>query len=161
MFRIISLATVCCIALVGCTFEQPVPTLHPLSGTVTQAGKPVKGGGLLFQTGSMGQRHVINATVEADGSFVARTERRKGNGGLEFLPGAATGEYKATYVPPNNGAVTGLEIEIPTPIVVEAGKTNTVSLAIPEKLPKGQGIPRDDDPNSSRFPGNGTNKPKE
>ena len=66
-------------ALGGCGEAPAVPeTLHTLTGTVTQNGKAVTGGGRIFvpESGMSGAR-VIDANVGKDGRFEVRTSSLK------------------------------------------------------------------------------------
>ena len=128
--------------LVGCTPATPVPTLHALTGTLARGNRPVPAGGLIFQpvAGSGGLTH--NASVSADGTFAAQTERVTA---LETRadPGIPAGTYKVTYHPPGDGQALGLEVELPDRVTVTAGGT-TVELKLPAKVPAGVGAERDD-----------------
>jgi hypothetical protein len=121
--------------------------LHPLTGTITQSGKPVPGGGVMFvpETGGTGGR-IIDAPVASDGTFAARTSRLR-DVPVKFFPGAPVGTYKLIYHPAGNGATTGMQIEPDLRITVEA-KANTVEIVLPPAIEpqKRQGVQRDDDP---------------
>ncbi|MBN9519672.1 hypothetical protein J0H58_14315 [bacterium] len=127
----------------GCVEVAQDAPRHPLAGTVTRNGQPVREGGLIFvRKGGGGP--VVNAAVEKDGTFSARSEYRDRAGKLEFRPGAPAGEYTAVYHPPSSGAKTGLEVELTDPVVVSDGGV-TVALILPETMPQGGGAPRDED----------------
>lgn len=131
------------IFVLSCQPSDEMPDLHPLTGTVTQNGKPVKGGGLIFAPVSGGWGGVVvDANVNKDGTFVAQTSKVTGTKTL-FQPGARVGRYKATFHPPSDGAKTGQQVELATVVTVEA-KENVVALELPSKLPEGAGEPRDD-----------------
>ena len=107
--------------------------------------KHVTGGGLLFipETGERTSL-VVNAAVRANGTFAAETIRTADRGS-ETRPGAPIGRYKVIYHPPGNGSKTGLEVELDQRVMVEA-KANTATVTLPLVMPKGSGLPRDDDP---------------
>ena len=128
---------------VGCQSSGDIPDLHPLAGTITRDGKPVTAGGLHFAPESGGGGGLtVDANVNKDGTFAARTSKWSGRETV-FKPGVKPGRYKVTYLPATDGAKTGLEVEMPTVVVVEA-KANAVALELPAKLPGGAGEPRDD-----------------
>ncbi len=131
------------LVLGGCGEVAPVVPRYPLIGSVKRNGQPVRDGGLIFvRKGGGGP--VVNAAVEQDGTFSARSEYRDGVGKLEFRPGAPAGEYTAVYHPPSSGAKDGLEVELTTPVIVSDGGA-TVALVLPEAMPPGGGIPRDEE----------------
>ena len=136
--------------LQGCS--DPVPALFPVEGTITRLGQPVREGGLIFQPVS-GPSHslILNAEVQTNGTFTVKAERTDREGQLHFLTGMPVGEYKVTYHPPSDGSKSGLEFEFPTTIKVEA-KSNSLKLELPEKLPAGEGEPRDDDEQGNQPP---------
>jgi len=144
----------------GCSGRDTFPELHPLTGTVTRDGKPVTGGGLIFVLDS-GERSrlVVNAAVERDGSFTARTERIETEG-TAIRSGAPAGRYKVIYHPPSNGSKTGLEVELDARVTVEA-KPNSAEIALAGKMPEGQGVPRDDDPPAQKPVAKGQSKSDE
>jgi hypothetical protein len=109
----------------------PQPVLHPVTGTVTLAGKPATGGGLIFlpESGTWNAQ-VINGSVNADGTFTVTTSWLV-NGKTQLAPGAPTGRYKVTYHPPGNGEKIGAETELPEVVTVEA-KENVLKLDVPE-----------------------------
>lgn len=129
----ITSASVLAAALIGCTSKPP--ELHPLTGTVTQNGKPVTAGGLIFipESGDWGGL-VVNATVIKDGTFTAETSRTTGTT-TTVQPGVPAGRYRVAYHPPGDGQKVGAEYHFPEPITVEA-KENTVTLVLPEQLGK-------------------------
>ena len=131
----------------GCRPGERFPDLHPVEGTVTRAGRPVAGGGLIFLPDPPnGSGLVVNASVQPDGRFTVETSRTADRG-TEIRPGAPAGAYKVVYHPPGNGQKTGLEVELPAGVTVPAGP---VALALPDALPGGRGVPRDDDPDARR-----------
>lgn len=147
--KLLLLATA--VVLAGCPTADPFPDLYPLSGTITRDGKPVTAGGLiLLPDPGNGSGLVVNANVNADGTFTVETSWTKPTGGIVSKSGAPAGRYKAVYHPPSNGARTGLEVELSQPVTVEA-KENTASFALPLVMPAGNGVPRDDDPDSPKF----------
>jgi hypothetical protein len=131
--------------LAGCSNSDPTPELHPLTGTVTQDGKPANGGGLMFVSEAGGRSgQVIDAPVGPDGTFAARTSRLS-DAPVVFRDGAPVGTYKVIYHPPSNGAMTGLQSHLEQRVTVEA-RANTAVIVIPSATPKSAGVPRDDDP---------------
>ncbi len=127
----------------GCQSSGDIPDLHPLAGTVTRDGKPVTAGGLQFTPESGGTGGVtVDANVTKDGTFAAQSSKWSGTETV-FKPGVKSGRYKVTYLPATDGAKTGLEVELPTVVVVEA-KANAVALELPARLPGGAGELRDD-----------------
>jgi prepilin-type N-terminal cleavage/methylation domain-containing protein len=134
---------------VGCGGES-IPALHPLSGVVTRDGKPVSEGGLIFLPDPhTGSGLVVNASVGVDGTFTGTTSRTTGKG-TEALPGVPAGRYRVIYHPKTDGQKTGLESEVQERVTVEPGM-NRVTIVLPEKVPQGGGVDRDDDPKSPRF----------
>ena len=129
----------------GCEDSQSEVELHPLGGRVLREGKPVKNGGLIFVPEGSGSRLIVNAGVEANGTFNVRTERTLSGGKLDIRPGAPAGRYKVIYHPASNGATMGLEVEFAERVTVEAGGAD-IELNLPAVMPKGGGIPRDDNP---------------
>lgn len=128
----------------GCSPADSFPELHPLTGTVTRDGKPVAGGGIIFIPDAVNNSSlVVNASVNPDGTFEARTEHT-GRAGLTTRPGAPVGRYKAIYHPPGDGSKMGLEIEIEPRVTVEA-KANTAPLVLPTKPPEEADPPKDKD----------------
>lgn len=134
------------LALAGCAGEPPaVGELHPLAGTVRRQGKPVTRGGLIFTPAEgSGGSWVTDASVGPDGTYSARTSRL-GESPAVFRPGIRPGTYRVTYHPPGDGSKMGLDVELPSSVVVEA-KDNRIELELPERMPEGQGAPRDDAP---------------
>jgi len=120
-----------CAALCGCTGDS-MPPLHTLNGTVTRDGERVTSGGLIFVLES-GERTrlVVNAAVQPDGTFTARTERMDDRG-TTILPGAPAGTYRAIYHPPSDGSKTDLAVELPQRVTVEGGGV-TATLILPAK----------------------------
>lgn len=120
------------LVITGCESTPTKPALHPLNGTLTQSGKPVVGGGLIFipESGAWGGR-VVNANVNPDGTFTAETSYTGGTGTV-IQPGVPAGRYQVVYHPPSDGQKVGQETTLPEPITVAAGD-NTVTLVLPEK----------------------------
>jgi hypothetical protein len=75
---------------------------------------------------------VVDANVEADGTFTARTARVSG-GQTVLTPGVPAGRYTVVYHPPGDGQKVGAEIALRTTVEVTAGDTR-VELVIPEQL---------------------------
>ena len=131
------------VLVAGCQSSGDTPDFHPLTGTVTRDGQPVTAGGLQFTPDGGGTGGLtVDANVNKDGTFAAQSSKWSGTETV-FKPGIKPGRYKVTYVPASDGQKTGLEVELPTAVVVEA-KENTVALELPAKLPAGAGEPRDD-----------------
>jgi hypothetical protein len=127
----------------GCQPSGDISDLHPLTGTVTRDGKAVTSGGLQFTPVSGGTGGLtVDASVNKDGTFAAQSSKWSGKETV-FKPGLKPGRYKVTYVPESDGQKTGLEVELPTVVVVEP-KENTIALELPSKLPAGNGLPRND-----------------
>jgi hypothetical protein len=138
------------LAATGCSSAESFPDLHPLTGTVTREGRPVTEGGVIFLPDPPnGSGLVVNASVNPDGTFAAETSRSSGKG-AEIRAGAPSGRYKVVYHPPGNGAKTGLEVELEPRVTVERG-ANAATLTLPAVMPRGNGVPRDDDPNAPNF----------
>lgn len=129
------------LAITGCgEFEKL--DLHPLTGTVTRLGKPVKDGGIIFlPVEPTKQAYIINASVR-DGEFEAVTDRTSSSGKTKIEPGALVGRYKPVYHPASDGSKSGLEVEL-EPIEVVAGGVS-IQLELPEQLPTGKGQTRND-----------------
>jgi hypothetical protein len=116
----------------GCGADSR-PHLHPLTGTVvSRGGERVTSGGLIFVLES-GERTrlIVNAAVQPDGTFTARTERMDDRG-TTILPGAPAGTYRAIYHPPSDGSKTDLAVDLPERVTVEAGGV-AVSLTLPDQ----------------------------
>ena len=75
--------------------------------------------------------------------LTAETLRTASNGRTVAEPGATAGRYRVTYHPPGDGSKAGLEVTLKEPVTVDA-KATTLTLALPEQMPEGQGEPRDD-----------------
>lgn len=120
----------CALLAAGCG-GQPVPVLHPVTGTVTMGGKPAAGGGLIFLPESgIWSGQVINGSVNQDGTLSVTTSWLV-NGKTQLASGAPSGRYKVTYHPPGNGEKIGTETELLEVVTVEA-KDNVVTLDVPE-----------------------------
>ncbi|MDB5313462.1 MAG: hypothetical protein JWO38_7664 [Gemmataceae bacterium] len=131
--------------LIGCSGADAVPDLHPLTGTVSRDGVPVTSGGLLFEPDAGGRPGlVVNAAVRGDGTFAAQVVWA-GREGSEVKPGVPAGRYKVIYHPPGDGSRTGLEVELDQWVTVEP-RPNEVAIVLPQQLPGGLGMPRDDNP---------------
>ncbi len=132
--------------LAGCDNSHPMDNLYPLGGTILREGKPVKEGGMiLVPDGGSSSSLIVNAAVEANGTFTVRTERTLSSGKLEIRPGAPAGRYRVIYHPASNGATMGLEVELPERVTVEPGGAD-IRLQLPAVMPKGRGEERDDNP---------------
>src|SRR5262245_28868035 len=122
------------VLVAGCSSEPSPPPLYPLTGTLTQNGKPVTEGGLIFipESGDWGGL-VVNASVRRGGAFAAETSRdpAKATAGL---PGGPAGRYRVAYHPPGDGEKVGTEYHFPEPVTVET-KDNALALTLPEQLP--------------------------
>lgn len=137
------------LAFTGCgEFEKL--DLHPLKGTVTRLGEPVKDGGLIFLPENPGKKtFTLNASVR-DGAFEAVTDRTTASGKTRIEPGALAGRYKPVYHPASDGSKANLEVELEPIEVVPGGAL--IKLELPETMPKGKGQPRDDAPAGNRSP---------
>ncbi|QEL19639.1 hypothetical protein [Limnoglobus roseus] len=134
----------------GCGDTPAVGELHPLTGTVHRQGRPASRGGIIFTpiSGTSGG-WVFDASVNADGTFAARTSRL-GESPIVFRPGIRVGAYRVTYHPTSDGSKMGLDVDLPDPITVEV-KDNHVDLTLPDEMPKGMGAPRDDAPAAANI----------
>jgi hypothetical protein len=123
----------------GCSSE---PTLHPAQGTVTKDGKPVTAGGLIFflESGAWNER-VVNANVNADGTFTVETSYT-GVTATTIKPGAPVGRYKVFYHPPGDGQKVGTEIELDERVTIQAG-SNELTIDVPNKKTVGSYVERD------------------
>lgn len=131
------------VSLGGCGPADFSKGLYPLTGTLTQDGKPVTGGRLSFAPAAGGWGGVtVDASVNKDGTFFAQTSKWSGTETV-LKPGLKPGRYKVIYHPPSDGQKTGLEVELPGIVEVET-KENSIQLELPLKLPEGNGQPRDD-----------------
>jgi hypothetical protein len=127
------------LALAGCGPKPP--ELYPLSGTITRDGAAVTAGGLIFLPEPHdGSGRVVNAAVNADGTFAARTEVTGSDGRMTAQPGVPAGRYKVVYHPPGDGQKVGADVELSERVTVEA-RANTAALVLP---PKPVGEPRAD-----------------
>lgn len=119
------------LALAGCGPKPP--ELYPVSGTVTQAGTAVTAGGLIFLPDPHdGSGRVVNAAIDPDGTFTARTEVIGAGGVMTAQPGVPAGRYKVVFHPPGDGQKVGTDVELPDRVTVEA-KANTLTLTLPPK----------------------------
>jgi hypothetical protein len=78
------------LAVVGCGNK---PTLVPVKGKVTHAGKTVTGGSVWFhpEGGSQGQSERMSGQLQIDGTFIART--------FPHGDGIPPGHYRVTLSP--------------------------------------------------------------
>jgi hypothetical protein len=120
--------------LVGCGGDnQPAfPDLHPVKGVVKRGGQPVVGGSVRFTPEPDRPEFIVNSEVGPDGTFSLTTVRTTDKAG-ERKPGAPTGKYRVTYVPPAGdqtaGGVSFNPIEVPELVVVLAQENSlTVEL---------------------------------
>jgi hypothetical protein len=96
-----------------------------------EAGRPAgTQGGLLFQPVGGSAGYTCNASLAADGTFVARTEQVTGKETL-IRDGIPKGEYAVTYHPPGDGQRSDLAVTLPETVVVPAGGL-TVGLKLPD-----------------------------
>jgi hypothetical protein len=130
-------------ALLAAGCGPTVPALHPVSGVVVRGGTPVKGGGLYFAPTGGEQRGLIhNASVDPDGTFSATTEVYGATPpSREGLP---AGTYKVVYLPVSDGQKSGLDVTATEVLTVPTSGPVTVTL--PDPLPTGTGVKRDDTP---------------
>lgn len=124
---------VACALVAGCAVDTP-PPLYPVTGSIQQGKKVVSGGGLILMPESGGWAGaVVNASVNADGTFTVQTSR-VGGSETKLLPGAPAGRYKIAYHPPGDGQKVGGEYHFPDVAVIEA-KDNTLVLILPDEFP--------------------------
>jgi hypothetical protein len=120
------------VALAGCSSGSQVdwPELFPVKGTVTQGGKSLSGGNLLFhQTGSA--EYLVSGNVEADGTFTLNTAHARDRGTRKT--GAPTGKYRVTYTPLIVEPSTPSDpIDLKNAVTIEA-RENALSLDLPKK----------------------------
>lgn len=127
----------------GCKQELPFPELHPLQGTISRDGTPMKGGGIIFIPESANPTGlIVNASVENDGTFTGTSSLSTGTGAV-LKPGVPTGRFKAVFHPLSDGSVTGLETNIDEVFEFKPGM-NTIRIELKVKQPIGAGVPRDD-----------------
>jgi hypothetical protein len=128
----------CC---AGCNPEVPFPELHPLTGTVIRLGKPVNGGGIVFSRVAGDPNGLTySANVKSDGTFEAETMRSVPSGTVQKA-GIRPGRYRVVYHPPQDGSKLGLEVKFDLIVEVQPGN-NTLTLTLPDEMPKEIGLPR-------------------
>jgi hypothetical protein len=107
--------------------KQPdFPDLHPVKGTVTRGGAPVKGGAVQFYPDPARPDFLINSEVGADGTYTLSTVRTTDKSG-ERKPGAPAGTYKVTFTPPLGDQTAGgavNPIELTKTFTVNAGNND-------------------------------------
>jgi hypothetical protein len=115
--------------------KQPdFPDLHPVKGTVTRGGAPVKGGAVQFAPDPARPDFLINSEVGPDGTFALSTVRTTDKSG-ERKSGAPAGSYKVTFTPPLGDQTAGgavNPIELTKPVTVTAGN-NDLTIELPKK----------------------------
>ena len=124
------------VALAGCSSGSQVtwPELHAVKGTLTQGGKPVTGGNLMFRMEGGSADYLVSGTVGADGSFALQTSHAQERGGTR-KPGAPAGKYRVMYAPTGGDQTTGGgvdPIDFPQPVTIEA-RDNDLKLELPKK----------------------------
>jgi len=88
--RIAGVAALCAL-VVGCTAETNRPKVAPVSGVVSQKGKPLTGGDVMFTpTQAEGAGNVATGQIGSDGSYRLTT--------FNTGDGAVLGKHKATVV---------------------------------------------------------------
>jgi hypothetical protein len=89
------------VLVLGCGTSRPegdLPELHPTRGVVTSAGKPVAGGLLRLKAVASADNNLrVTGPVGADGAFELSTTHALSQ---RKAPGAPTGDYTVTYMPP-------------------------------------------------------------
>ncbi|MEZ6143158.1 MAG: hypothetical protein R3B84_21550 [Zavarzinella sp.] len=124
------------VLLAGCSGNSNQPEfgiLHPVSGTITLGGNPVKGGTIQLNLEPDNTEFLINSEVSDSGKFELTTVRTTDSSG-ERKKGVAPGTYKVTYLPNLNDQTAGYRepVVLPKPVVIEA-KENILSLELPLK----------------------------
>jgi hypothetical protein len=104
--------------LAGCSAGAPLPVLHPLAGTVTNHGQPVRGGALRFFADPALPDLIVSAPVGPDGRFTAATVRGSDHKG-ERRPGAPAGVYRVMFYPPAADQRIAAPVEVPHTVAVE------------------------------------------
>lgn len=129
--------------LAGCRAEISFPELHPLEGTISRAGRPMRGGGIIFlRDAGDPTGMIVNASVNEDGTFTGESSLNTHRGAV-IRPGVPVGRFKAIYHPLSDGSVTGLESTIEEVFEFRVGP-NRIDIVLVGANPKGVGEPRDD-----------------
>ncbi len=130
-------------AFAGCRAEHSFPELHPLDGTISRDGEPMKGGGIIFlRDAGDPTGMIVNANVNADGTFAGESSLTSVRGAV-IRPGVPAGRYRAIYHPLSDGSVTGLDTKIEGTFEFVAGP-NRLDIVLKGATPRGAGTPRDD-----------------
>jgi hypothetical protein len=129
--RLIGLS-VALVVLSGCHGGAPeLPALYPVSGKVTDRGKPVGGGALRFYADPDQPTFIVSAVVNPDGTFTASTVRSSGKDEAR-RPGAPAGTYRLAYYPPSKDQSGTPAVEVPQPVRVEE-RPNEITVELPGK----------------------------
>lgn len=130
-------------ALAGCKPELSFPELHPLNGTISRDGQPMKGGGIIFlRDAGDPTGMIVNANVNADGTFFGESSLTSVRG-ADIRPGVPVGRFRAIYHPLSDGSVTDLDTKIEGIFEFAAGP-NRIDIVLKGVAPKGAGEARDD-----------------
>lgn len=130
-------------ALTGCRAEHTFPELHPLDGTISRDGEPMRGGGLIFlRDAGDPTGMIVNANVNPDGTFVGESSLTSVRGAV-IRPGVPVGRFRAIYHPLSDGSVTDLDTKIEGVVEFVAGP-NRLDIVLKGVAPKGTGQARDD-----------------
>src|SRR5580765_5231652 len=92
--RLIGIGFVAAIFLAACNNSPPLPKTYPATGTVTKAGRAMKGGSIRFSLAS-DPTMVVTSEIGDDGGFKLRTVKDS-----RMADGAPEGEYEVTVQPP-------------------------------------------------------------
>jgi hypothetical protein len=127
-------AFVLALLLPGCRPAPPtLAQTYPVSGTVTQNGKPMNGGSIQFHLTADPMLRVLGE-IKDDGTFTLNTVKDNAMGA-----GAPEGEYQVIVQPPLSKEVGGgvdfahkgvPPIKLPNTVKVEA-KANTFKIEVP------------------------------
>jgi len=126
--------SMCLVISAGCgEFEKL--DLHPVTGSVSRMGEPVKAGSLIFLQENPGPKAMtINASVR-DGKFEATTDRTSRSGTSLIVKGVPAGRYKVEYHPDHDGSREGMSVDLPPVDIPVGGKV--INFDLPEKMPEG------------------------
>lgn len=131
--------------IISCSADDVPPEVFPVQGTIRHDGEFIREGGLIFlPEPTSNSTLIINAEVEANGTFQVRTEQTTLAGKVISHTGMPAGTYRVVYHPLSDGSRSGLEVELDDRVTIEA-RENELELVLPDKLPEGAGEPRDDD----------------